>query len=126
MLFLMNDVVLDLDTVDLAPRAAASRYGRLSLDFISDLGRELYAEHPMLQYTAPDRAARLAVMIMVKAPKINAALFVAPALDCPMEQVSVRYTQIGAPVMQVLYKRQQAGKLTNVVADREVWRRLAA
>jgi hypothetical protein len=126
MLFLMNDVVLDLDTVDLAPPAAAERYRRLSLDYVSSLGRELFAEHPLLQCTAPERAARLAVMIMAKSPDINAALFVAPSYHCPVDQVSVRYTQIGLDVMGVLYNRQQAGKLTNVVADREVWRRLAA
>jgi len=126
MLFLMNDVVLNLDTVDLAPRAAARRYRRLSLDFVSGLGRELYAAHPLLQYTAPDRAARLAVMIVAKAPEINAALFVAPSFNCPLDQVSVRYAQIGQEVMEALYGRQQAGDLTNVVADREVWRRLAA
>jgi hypothetical protein len=126
MLFLMNDVVLNLDAVGLAPPVAATRYRRLSLDYVSGLGRELYAEHPLLQYTAPERAARLAVMIMAKAPDINAALFVAPAFNCPIDQVSVRYAQIGFEVMGLLYKRQQAGKLTNVVADREVWRRLAA
>jgi len=122
----MNDVVLDLDTVDLTPSAAAERYRRLSLDYVSELGRELYAEHPLLQYEAPERAARLAVMIVAKDPDINAALFVAPAFNCPIDQVSVRYAQIGFEVMGLLYKRQQAGKLTNVVADREVWRRLAA
>ena len=126
MLFLMNDVVLDLDTVDLAAPVAAERYRRLSLDYVSSLGRELFAEHPLLQYTAPERAARLAVMIMAKSPDINAALFVAPSYDCAIDQVSVRYAQIGVEVMSVLYKRQQAGDLTNVVADREVWRRLAA
>ena len=126
MLFLMNDVVLDLDTTGVTPPAAAERYRRLTLDYVSGLGRELYAEHPMLQYSAPDRAARLAVMIMAKSPEINAALFVAPAFNCPIDQVSVRYTQISVAVMRQLYDRQQAGKLTNVVADREVWRRLAA
>jgi hypothetical protein len=126
MLFLMNDVVLDLDTVDLTPPAAAERYRRLSLDYVSDLGRELYADHPLLHYEAPERAARLAVMIVAKDPHINAALFVAPSFHCPVDQVSVRYTNIASGVMSLLYKRQHAGKLTNLVADREVWKRLAA
>ena len=86
----------------------------------------VFAEQPMLQTTSPERAARLAVMIMAKEPEINAALFVAPAFQCPLSQVSVRYVQIGFDIMAQLYTRQQAGALNNLVADREVWRRLAA
>jgi len=126
MLFLMNDVVLDLDTVDLTPSAAAERYRRLSLDYVSELGRELYAEHPLLQYEAPERAARLAVMIVAKDPDINAALFVAPSFHCRPDQVSARFIGIFPDVMRALHQRQHAGKLTNLVADREVWKRLAA
>lgn len=126
MLFLMNDVVLNLETVDMAPPAAARRYRRLSLDYVSSLGRELFAEHPLLHATAPERAARLAVMIVAKAPDINAALFVAPAFNCPLDQVSVRYARISPQIMGQLYKRQKSGELTNLVADRQVWRRLAA
>jgi hypothetical protein len=125
-LFLMNDVVLNLAEVTLSPRAAAWRYRRLTLEFITDLGAELYAEHPLLQTEDPERAARLAAMIMSKDPAINAALFVVPSFDCKPEQVSARLTTISPAIMAQLYDRQQTGKLTNVVADRQVWRRLAA
>jgi hypothetical protein len=126
MLFLMNDVVLDLETVEMTLAEAAERYQRLSLDFVSDLGRELFSQHPLLQETAPDRAARLALMVKAKDPQINAALFVAPDFGCPVDQVSVRYTHVGVPMMRLLHSRQLSGKLTNLVADREVWKRLAA
>jgi len=99
---------------------------RLSLEFVSSLGCELYAKHPLLHETAPERATRLAVMIQAKDPQINAALFVAPAFDCAPDQVSVRYTQIGSEIMALLFKRQQRGDLTNLVADSQVWKRLAA
>lgn len=126
MLFLMNDVVLNLDAVELAPPVAASRFQALSLDFVGKLGSELFAEEPLLPRTRLSRAHRLAALICVKAPEINAALFIAPAKGCAPEQVQVRYAQIGFEVMGLLYERQQNGALTTLEADRQVWRRLAA
>lgn len=126
MLFLMNDVVLSLDAAELAPPATVKRFQALSLDFVSKLGQELFSEAPLLQRVAPERARRLAALIAAKAPDINAALFVAPAHDCPIEQVAVRYVQISFDVMALLYERQQQGGLTTLEADRQVWRRLAA
>lgn len=126
MLFLMNDVVLNLDAIELAPPISASRFHALSLSFVNKLGSELYSEEPLLQRVRVERAKRLASLILAKAPEINAALFVAPARGCPVEQVQVRYAQIGFEVMGVLYERQQSGALTTLEADRQVWRRLAA
>jgi hypothetical protein len=122
----MNDVVLNLDAVELAPPVSAARFRALSLGFVSKLGSELFAEEPLLQRVRLERAKRLACLIAAKAPEVNAALFVAPARDCPPEQVQVRYAQIGFEVMGVLYGRQQSGALTTLEADRQVWRRLAA
>ena len=56
----------------------------------------------------------------------SAALFVAPANNCKPGQVSCRFAQLGFEVMSGLWTRQQNGGLTTVLADREVWRRLAA
>jgi hypothetical protein len=126
MLFLMNDVVLNLDAVSPSPRATAWRYRRLTLDFICELGAELYAELPLLQIDQPERAMRLGAMIVAKDPKINAALFIAPAQGCPIDQVSCRLETIEPGQMAELYARQQAGRLNNLEADRQVWKRLAA
>jgi hypothetical protein len=126
MLFLMNDVVLDLADDELGPRAAAHRYRRITLDFVKGLGAELYAQLPLLQTVSPERARRLAVMIVAKSPRINAALFVAPRTGCAPRDVSVRLDHIGLSTMSALFRRQQAGELTNLVADRQVWKRLAA
>jgi hypothetical protein len=126
MLFLLNDKVLNLQTVMLAPPVAASRFGKLSLNFISRLGAELFAKQPLLQMTDLEKSQRLAALIVAKRPEINAALFVATAADCAPEQVSVRYAQISFEVMGLLYSRQQQGQLNNLEADRQVWRRLAA
>jgi hypothetical protein len=126
MLFLMNDVVFSFDVADLAPPVPHDRFAKLSLNYVSELGRELYAEEPLLHIKDPERAQRLASLIISKAPEINAALFVAPGRGCLVDQVQVRYAQIGIEVMGALMTRQKAGSLTNIEADRQVWRRLAA
>ena len=126
MLFLMNEVVLNLDALHLAPPVAARRFAKLNLQFVSQLGAELFSEEPLLQRVAPDRAMRLAALIVTKAPEINAALFIAPAKGCPVDQVQSRYASIGFEVMGLLYDRQRHGALTTLEADRQVWRRLAA
>jgi hypothetical protein len=126
MLFLMNDVVLNLDAAELTPPVSSDRFAMLSLAYVGELGRELYAEEPLLHMKDPERAMRLAALIIAKAPEVNAALFVAPGRGCLVDQVQVRYAQIGIEVMAALLQRQKTGSLTNIEADRQVWRRLAA
>ena len=126
MLFLMNDVVLNLDALSLAPPVAARRFARLTHKFVDSLGAELFSEDLMLPHHDLERAERLAALIVAKTPEINAALFVATAVGCPLDQVQSRYCQIGFEVMSLLYERQKSGGLTTVEADRQVWRRLAA
>jgi hypothetical protein len=124
--FLLNDVVLNLETLQLSPPVAGQRFKALTLAFVEKLGRELFAEEPLLHRTQVERACRIASLILLKQPDINAALFVAPARGCPESMVQVRYAQIGFDVMGLLYERQKHGALTTVEADRQVWRRLAA
>ena len=126
MLFLLNDVVLNLAPTEMAPPVAAPRFRSLSLGFVEKLGRELFSEEPLLHRSQPERSRRLASLILLKQPEINAALFVSPARSCDEKLVAVRYAQISFDVMGLLYERQQQGALTTVEADRQVWRRLAA
>ena len=70
--------------------------------------------------------AVFAALMVLKAPDINAALFVAPGRGCLVADVQVRYAQLGIEVMGTLLERQKSGALTNLEADRQVWRRLAA
>lgn len=126
MLFLLNDVVLTFDAADLTPPMAADRFAKLSLNYVGELGKELFAEEPLLHHKDLDRAQRLAALILAKAPDVNAALFIAPGRGCRVEDVQVRYAQLSFEVMGALLQRQKAGALTNLEADRQVWRRLAA
>lgn len=126
MLFLMNDVVLSFDPAELTPPVTRDRFAKLSLSYVAELGKELFSEEPLLHRKDVERAERLAALIVSKAPEVNAALFIAPGRGCRVADVQVRYVQLGVEVMATLLERQNSGALTNVEADRQVWRRLAA
>ena len=126
MLFLLNDVVFSLDAAELAPPITRDRFAKVSLNYVAKLGQELYAAEPLLHLKDPEKAQRLASLILAKAPDANAALFIAPSRGCLVDQVQVRYAQLGLEIMASLWERQKSGSLTNVEADRQVWRRLAA
>ena len=48
------------------------------------------------------------------------------SFNCDPDLVTCQFAEIGFEKMVELYQRQQAGELTTLVADRHVWRRLAA
>jgi hypothetical protein len=126
MLFLLNDVVLRLDGVAVDARLGGQRMRSLDFPAILRMGQELFSREPLLHRTNPERARRLGVLITSKAPMINAALFVAPALDCAPSEVTVRFVSCQFEVMAELFNLQRAGELDAVSADRRIWRRLAA
>lgn len=126
MLFLLNDVVLNFDPAELTPPVTRDRFAKLSLSYVGELGKELFSEEPLLHLKDRERAERLAALIVSKAPDVNAALFIAPGRGCRVADVQVRYAQLGIEIMATLLERQNSGALTNLEADRQVWRRLAA
>ncbi len=48
MLFLMNDVILSFDAAELTPPMARDRFAALSLTYVGELGKELFAEEPLM------------------------------------------------------------------------------
>ena len=58
MLFLLNDVVFDLDEACPVTPGDARRFEKLGFDYVLALGCELFAEDPMLHHNDPDRAGR--------------------------------------------------------------------
>lgn len=126
MLFLLNDVVLSFDHRDATPPLEAKRFRALTLGSVLRLGSEMFSMQPMLHREDPERARKLAMLIMAKHPEVNAALFVAPRHGCTPEAVVSRLAQVSIEVMGVLQARHRDGELTPVSADREVWRRMAA
>ena len=126
MLFLLNDVVFDLDEACPVTAADARRFEKLGFDYVLELGCELFAEDPLMHRTDPGRARRLAWLIAERSPEINAALFAAPARDCAPELVEPRFCALPEPVIRQLMTRAAKGKLDAVAADRAVWNRMAA
>jgi hypothetical protein len=124
--FLMNDTLFELDERNLVSPLDARRFASLSLSFVIQLGQELFAEDPLLARNSPERARRLAMLLALKQPGMNAALFVAPGRGCRPDQVGARFAELSIEVLAALHARQDAGGLDAVSADREVWRRLAA
>ena len=126
MLFLLNDGVLNFDHRGVTPPMEARRFRALTLRSVLRLGSEMFAEQPLLHREDPERARKLAMLILAKHPDVNAALFVAPRRGCAAEQVVSRLAQVSVDVMGLLQTRYSHGELTPVAADREVWRRMAA
>ena len=126
MLFLLNDVVFDLDEACPVTPADARRFQKLGFDYVLELGCELFAEDPMLHVNDPGRARRLAWLIADRAPEINAALFAADAPGCAPELVEPRFCALPDAVIRRLSTKAGKGKLDAVAADKAVWNRLAA
>lgn len=126
MMFLMNDTVLRLEESVADARLSGERLQHLSFPTILRMGQELFAKEPMLQRTNPERARRLALLITRKAPIINAALFVAPRVDCNPAEVTVRFVSCEFEIMAELCVLQREGRLDAVQVDKALWRRLAA
>lgn len=126
MLFLLNDVVFDLDETCPVAAVDARRFEKLGFDYVLALGCELFAEDPMLHRNDPERARRLAWLIHERSPEVNAALFAAPEPGCDPDLVEPQFCALPTLVMQQLQSRSSKGKLDTVAADRAVWMRMAA
>lgn len=126
MLFLLNDVVFDLDEASPVTPADARRFEKLDFDYVLELGCELFAEDPLMHRNDPGRARRLAWLIADRSPEVNAALFAAPDAGCAPELVEPRFCALPEAVMRQLSARAGRGRLDAVAADRAVWGRMAA
>jgi hypothetical protein len=126
MLFLMNDAVFDLDEASPVTSADARRFEKLGIDYVMELGCELFAEDPLMHRNDPARARRLAWLIHDRSPEINAALFAAPEADCDPSLVEPLFCALPQPLLRQLKTRDGKGKLDAVTADRAVWGRMAA
>ena len=124
MLFLLNDVVFDLDEACPATPADARRFEQLGFDYVLGLGCELFAEDPLLHRNDPARARRLAWLIANRSPDVNAALFAAPEANCQPDLVEPRFCALPEAVIRQLQAKGR--RLDAVAADRAVWNRLAA
>ncbi len=126
MLFLLNDVVFDLDEASPVTPADARRFEKLGFDYLLELGCELFAEDPLLHRNDPARARRLAWLIHDRGPDITAALFAAPEAGCDPALVEPQFCALPDEVLCQLHARARGGKADAAAVDRAVWGRLAA
>ncbi|OXE37582.1 MAG: hypothetical protein CGW95_00775 [Phenylobacterium zucineum] len=126
MFFLMNNTVLELEPSEHVPELQGHRFRGLSFDEVIALGRELFSQYPDLQITHPQRAQRLAYLIFIKVPGINAVQFTPLRRGCGPADVGFRYCNLAFEVMANLVARQKGDGLDSTWVDRLVWGRLAA
>lgn len=126
MLFLLNDAVLSTADINLAKDGVGARVAPLTLGAIVQLGRELYAASPTLQRVRPEKGRRLAALIQLRAPDVNAACFAAPRPGCAPGEVTTKFASLGVDVMADLYRRQRDGELDSAIVERAIWRRVPA
>jgi len=126
MLFLLNDAVIRLSNFSADVNLPVAQVASLQLPQILRMGQIEFARNPQLQQKDPLQALRICALILSRAPKVNAALFIAPRPGCAPHEVGVRLANVEIDVMAKLYTLQKAGQLDPRAADMKVWRRLAA
>ena len=126
MYFLLNDLVLDIEPARMMHPLDAERFESLSLDYIAQLGKEMFAEDAMAHRKNSERARRLAYLINLKMPRINAAQFFVMAANGQPESVDAAFKSLNEMAMGMMYEQQMRGQLDANKVDHAVWHRMAA
>jgi len=124
--FLLNDLILDLDAARMAQPLDAQRFSALSIDYIAQLGKEMFAEDAMAHRRNPERARRLAYLIHLKMPRVNAAQFFPTSASGTVDSVDANFKSLNEMAMELMYQQQKVGQLDASKVDHEVWHRMAA
>ncbi|MDI7775404.1 hypothetical protein [Asticcacaulis sp. EMRT-3] len=123
--FLLNDLVLQLEPANMMHPLDADRFASLSADYIAQLGKEMFAEDAQAHRHNAERARRLAYLIQLKMPRVNAAQFMATGVG-GVEQVEASFKSLNEMAMGMMYEQQMCGQLDAHKVDYEVWHRMAA
>jgi hypothetical protein len=124
--FLLNDLILDIDTSRMAHPLDAERFSALSIDYIAQLGKEMFAEDIQAHRKNQERARRLAYLIQLKMPRINAAQFFVTGDSGKADCVDTSFKSLNDMAMGAMYEQQMRGQLDAGKVDYEVWHRMAA
>jgi hypothetical protein len=123
--FLLNDVVLNVDTSHMMHPLDAERFSALSIDYIAQLGKEMFAEDAMTHRNNPERARRLCYLINLKMPRVNAAQFYVVNSGDP-SAVETDFQSVHEMALGIMLDQQKAGTLDSRKVDAAVWHRMAA
>lgn len=121
MLFLMNTVVLEFEAGRLAQPMIAGHLARLSFEQVIDLATEAFALNPRLPGGNLAESQKLALMIALKHPQVNAALVLTPGRPCSSAEVSIQFASLGAELLMQLKGLQAEGRLDAAAANNLVW-----
>jgi len=124
MLFLVNDLIVELNPESMVNPLDEERFSTLSLDYISHLGKEMFAANPMAHRHTPERAKRLAYLIHLKTPRTNAVSFSLTQAG-GLDGVDVEFKSLSEVILSVLYEQQSSGDLDTQKIDMAVWNRAA-
>ena len=124
--YLINDRVLEIHTDQMMQPLETERFEALSLDYLVQLGKEMFAEDPMVHRNNPERARRLCYLVHLKLPRVNALSFFLPYEKCPAAAVIFEYKSIHTQVIDMLHTQQILGQLDINKVDQAVWGRMAA
>jgi hypothetical protein len=126
MLFLINDTVLDLELGSIEPPPLPVPMSQLPVSWVEAMGRDLFSKTPDAHKTMPAAVTRLAFLLAMRVPDLNAALFVAPPQGCRPELVTVRYASVSSEIMSHLTAKYRAQALMPIEVDHYVWARAIA
>ncbi len=126
MYFLLNDLILDIDPTRMMQPLEADRFEALSMDYIAELGKEMFAEDAGTHRKNTERARRLAYLIHMKMPRVNAAQFFPISNDGTPASVDANFKSINEMTLGFMYEQQMAGQLDTHKIEYEVWHRMAA
>jgi hypothetical protein len=113
-LYLLNDTVLEVGSTMGTPPDVVERVGRTSMDEVLSLVGQAFARDPCFARSA--QAKRAALMLLLKAPTHNAALFVATP-----QGVQARLASVDHLVLFLLKGQQDRGVLGPGEVNARVW-----
>jgi hypothetical protein len=126
LLYLINDRILEFDPAAMMQPLEQDRFEALSLDYVIELGKEMFAEDAHAQRNSPERARRLCYLIHLKSPKINAVSFYDATGSRQAKDVLYAAKFVHDQVLDMLHTQQILGQLDAAKVDLAVWNRMAA
>lgn len=126
MYFLLNDIILDVDPSRMMHPLEQDRFASLSEDYIALLGKEMFAEDPLAHRSNPEMARRLAYLIHLKMPRVNAAEFFVNGAAGNPDVVETRFQSLNEIAVMAMFGEQRKGQLDAAKIDNAVWHRRAA
>ncbi|EGF91325.1 hypothetical protein ABI_27400 [Asticcacaulis biprosthecium C19] len=86
----------------------------------------MFAEDAFAHRKNPERARRLAYLIHLKMPRINAAQFFVTVANGNPASVEASFKSLNEMAMGMMYDQQTRGQLDAQKVDHAVWHRMAA